>query len=142
MYYQAVKHHIITILTVAAFLTGCSGKQDAIVKAYNSMASAEQAYATLYESALQTDSFQGIKTATNTYLQNVQSIDMSDCPDDFKQAMKSLESSLNDINMYLSSINIIDDVDDTRFGALQDARLNATGNLNSVAESHGLTITH
>ena len=140
MYYQAVKHLIITILTVAAFLTGCSGKQDAMVKAYNSMASAERAYATLYESALQTESFQGIKTATNTYLQNVQSIDMSDCPDDFKQAMKSLESSLNDINVYLNSINNIDDVDETRFEALQDARLSATVNVGSVAKSHGLII--
>ena len=140
MYYQAVKHHIITILTVAALLRGCSGKQDAIVKAYNSMASAEQAYVTLFKSALQTESFQGIKTATNTYLQNVQNIDMSDCPDDFKQAMKRLESSLNDINVYLSSINNFDDVDDTRFGPLQDARLSATVNIGSVAESHGLII--
>ena len=132
--------HLITILTVAAFLTGCGGKQDAIIKAYNSMASAEQAYVTLYKSTLQTENFQGIKTATSTYLRDVQSIDTSDCPDDFKQAMKSLESSLNDINVYLSNINNIDDVDDTRFGSLQDARLSATVNIGSVAESHGLII--
>jgi hypothetical protein len=140
LYYQAVKHLIITILTVAAFLTGCSGKQDAIVKAYNSMASAEQAYVTLYKSALQTENFQGIKTACNTYLRDVQGIDTSDCPDDFKLAMKSLESSLNDINVYLSGINNIDNVDDTRFEALTDARLNATEYVGSVAESHGLTL--
>ena len=131
--------HLITILTVAAFLTGCGGKQDAIIKAYNSMASAEQAYVTLYKSTLQTENFQGIKTATSTYLRDVQSIDTSDCPDDFKQAMKRLVNSLNDINVYLSSRNNPDDLDN-RFVTLQDARLNATKNLSSVAESHGLTI--
>ena len=111
-----------------------------MVKAYNSMASAEQGYVTLFKSALQTESFQGIKTATNSYLQNVQSIDTSDCPDDFKQAMKRLESSLTDINVYLNSINNIDDLDETRFEALQNARLSATVNVGIVAESHGLTI--
>ncbi len=67
---------------------------------------------------------------------------MSGCPDDFKQAMKSLESSLNVINTYLGSINNIDEVDEARFVSLQNARLDATRNLNSVAESHGLTIEH
>lgn len=123
-------------------MTGCGGKQQAIVKAYNSMASAERTYSTLFKSALQAESFQGIKDATNSYLQNVRNIDMSGCPDDFKQAMKSLESSLNVINTYLGSINNIDEVDEARFVSLQNARLDATRNLNSVAESHGLTIEH
>ncbi len=132
--------HAYMVIAVMALLTGCSGKQDAIIKAHNKMAAAEQNYSTEYTAAVENENFGGLHTATAGYLRSVQNIDMSGCPDDYKQAMKGLENSLSEISGYLSGANNIDNVDQNKFDNLQDARLDATRNLNKVAEGHGVTI--
>ena len=140
-YIQCVKYASM-VVAVVALLAGCSGKQDAVVKSHNKMAAAEQQYVAAYMVALQNENFGGLHVATAGYLQGVQNIDMSGCPDDYIQAMKGLENSLSQILGYLSGANNINNVDPTKFEALQDARLDATRNLNNVAESHGIEITH
>ena len=130
------------VIAVTALLAGCSGKQDATntLEAHNKMVAAERDYMAAVKLAIANEHFQGICSVNKKYLQDVQNIDMSGCPDDYKQAMKGLENSLSEISGYLSGANNIENIDPTKFKALQDARLDATRNLNSVAEGHGVTM--
>ena len=130
------------VIAVMSLLAGCSGKQNAIIKAHNKMVAAEHAYLAAADVAVTNDNFQGLFFANKKYLHDIQNIDRSGCPDDYKQALKGLENSLSEISGYLSGANNIENIAPTKFDALHDARMDVTHNLNSVAERHGTEIAY
>ena len=127
------------VIATLAVLAGCNGKQNSIVTAHNKMVAAEQQYLKEYSAAIENNDFEGCHAATAGYLKAVQNIDMSGCPDDYQQAMNGLENSLSEISGYFSGANSFENIGD-KFGTLQDARLDATVNLNEVAKGHGVGI--
>ena len=130
------------VIAVLVILAGCNGKQHSIVTAHNKMVAAEQHYFTEYTTAIENEHFEGCHAATTGYLNAVQNINMSGCPEDYKQAMKRLENSLSEISGYFSGANNIKNVDHEKLNALQNARLDATMNLNDVARGHGVIIAN
>ena len=116
-----------------------SNLADLIGAAHNQMVAAEQNYVREYKAAVDNSDFAGCQAATTSYLKAVQNIDLSGCPADYQQAMNKLENSLSEISGYFSGANRFENIDD-EFIALQDARLDATLNLNNVAQGHGVTI--
>ena len=129
------------VIAVLVILAGCNGKQHSIVTAHNKMVAAEQHYFTEYKTAIENEHFEGCHAATTGYLNAVQNINMSGCPEDYKQAMKRLENSLSEISGYFSGANSFENIGD-QFGSLQDPRLDATLNLNDVARGHGVIIAN
>ena len=129
------------IAGVAALLTGC-GNQDAqnTLDVHNKIVAAEKTYMSAAQLAIGGENFQGLISANKQYLQDVQNIDVSKCPDEYKQAMKGLENALSEVSGYLNGAGNAENIDPIKFQALQDARLNATRNLNTVAETLGVTI--
>jgi hypothetical protein len=133
--------HLITILTVAAFLTGCSGKQDAVLNAHNGIVAAENIYSMEVQTGTQNEDINALIQANEVYFQVVKnSKGAKNLPADYINAIQGLEDSLTKMVGFLKGINDPDNIDLDRLMTLDENRLNATRNLNSVAKSHGLTL--
>jgi len=133
---------LITTLTVAAFLTGCGGKQDAVLNAHNGIVAAEGIYSTEVQTSSQNDDVGALIRANEVYLGVVRNYKgAKNLPADYINAIQGLEDSLAKMVGFLEDAHIdCDNVDLDILSTLDENRLDATRNLNSVAKSHGLTM--
>ena len=133
-----MKHILMIILAVV--LVGCGAKQQKIIDAHNKIVAAETTYSGEVQTALKGDNLPATIQAVKRYLDVVQNSNTEGLPEDYIQAIKELEGSLNETIIFLESVNDPARVDLQKLQELDGKRLTATMHLNGAARNNGLEI--
>jgi hypothetical protein len=130
----------ILMIILAVVLVGCGSKQKKIIDAHNKIVAAETTYSGEVQTALKGDNLPAFIQAVKRYLDVVQNSNTEGLPEDYIQAIKELEGSLNETIIFLESVNDPARVDLQKLQELDGKRLTATMNLNGAARNNGLEI--
>ena len=130
----------ILMIILAVVLVGCGAKQQKIIDAHNKIVAAETTYSGEVQTALKGDNLPATIQAVKRYLDVVQNSNTEGLPEDYIQAIKELEGSLNETIIFLESVNDPARVDLQKLQELDGKRLTATMHLNGAARNNGLEI--
>ena len=122
---------LVTVLAAALFVGGCSGKADAIIEVHNQMAKIESAMVNQVNGARTSA---GQAAAMKTAVGKMLAIDISKCPENYQAQWNDV------IQLWKKLQQAYEDEDEGAVDNLLPQSPIKTGQLNKIAESHGVEI--